>query len=235
MAAPGQSNQRFDEQLSELDAAISALQRRYELYFLGLDRREPAQDRDALKKRLMALKRASVRNTALKFRLNSLWNKFLSYERMWQRTVTEIEEGRYRRDVFKAKMRAKRRAELEALEEAQRKGLAAADALEAAAKGEAAGEGPPQAAKKARARAAQAKKGSGGGAISDEKLEKLYRAFVTAKKRCKEDTSGLSLEAMRRSLDRQIPKIKAKHGAKSVDFKVVIKGGKAILKAVPRS
>ena len=39
---------------------------------------------------------------------------------------------------------------------------------------------------------------------------------------------------MRKSLTRQIPQIKAKHKASAVDFKVVIKGGKAILKAVPR-
>ena len=137
--------------------------------------------------------------------------------------MLEIEEGRYHRDKFKAKLRAKDQAEFKSLEEAQKKGIAAAEALRAEAGGK---KGGPKAGKNGR---------PAGSAISETKLEKLYSAFLTAKKRCKEDTAGLSLDAMRRSLDKQIPIIKKKHGAKAVDFKVVIKGGKAVLKAVPRT
>ncbi|MDF1564503.1 MAG: hypothetical protein P1V51_15775 [Deltaproteobacteria bacterium] len=219
-----EANARIEGLLKELDAAVAALQRRHELYFLGIDRKEPREDRDLIKQQIQALKRENVRNTALKFRLNSLWNKFLAYERMWLRTIVEIEEGRYHRDVFKAKMRASReqQRELEELAETQQKGVAAAEALRDEARG---------GARKRPSRPTS----EGGGSISDAKLEALYSAFVTAKKRCKEDTSGISMEAMRKSLNKQIPAIKAKHGAKAVDFKVVIKGGKAVLKAVPRT
>jgi len=220
MAAPGKSNAAMDAALAELDAAVGALQRHYELYFLGLERKEPSQDRDQLRRELMSLKRLTITNTGLKFKLNSLWNKYLSYERMWIRTVTEIEEGRYYRDVFKAKMRSKAREEAAQLQEAQQKGLQAAANLAEMSSG---------AKSAAAARGAQASRSG----LTDDKLEKLYSAFVTAKKRCKEDTNGLTLEAMRKSLDKQIPAIKQKHNAKAVDFKVVIKGGKAILKAVP--
>ncbi len=227
MANLGAGNARYEALLSELDSAIGALQRRHELYFLGLDRKEPRQDRELMKKQIQAMKRENIRNTALKFRLNSLWNKFLSYERMWLRTILEIEEGRYHRDVYKAKMRAKGQEELRELKEAQTKGIEAAEAIR----------GDIREKKKSRvaAKNGQGAKKPGGGAISDAKLEQLYGAFVTAKKRCKEDTSGISMDAMRKSLNKQIPAIKAKHGAKAVDFKVVIKGGKAILKAVPRT
>lgn len=206
MARPPQNkNAEFAAAIDLLDEELNELKVRYEQYFLGMDRRAPIQRKDQLRQKLLALKREFIRNTGLKFKLNTLWNKFLSYERMWDRTVKEIEEGRYRRDLFKARRRA----------------------------------APPPATDSKKAEQAKKAKGgrkaaSGVEGLPDEKLEKLYNAFLTAKKRCKEDTSGLSLEAMRRSLARQIPAIKKKHGAKRVDFKVVIKNGKAVLKAVPR-
>ncbi|MFW6369412.1 MAG: MXAN_5187 C-terminal domain-containing protein [Myxococcota bacterium] len=55
-----------------------------------------------------------------------------------------------------------------------------------------------------------------------------------AKRKCREDVSGLSREALARSLKKQLPGLQAKHKCGTVDFKVVIKGGKAMLKAVPR-
>ncbi|RMG17718.1 MAG: hypothetical protein D6729_08380 [Deltaproteobacteria bacterium] len=203
MARPPQNkNAEIAATIDQLDEELNELKVRYEQYFLGMELRAPTQRKEQLRQKLMALKREFIRNTALKFKLNTLWNKYLSYERMWERTVKEIEEGRYRRDVFKARLRSRARQEQSARETAKK------------------------------TRPAAKQRGVDG--LPDEKLEKLFNAFVTAKKRCKEDTSGLSLEAMRRSLAKQIPAIKKKHNAKSVDFKVVIKNGKAVLKAVPR-
>jgi hypothetical protein len=222
----GGPNAAIEGALSELDAEVKALQVRYEQYFLGLERREPADDRAALRKALMALKRENIRNTGLKFRLNSLWNKFLSYERMWNRTVKEIEEGRYRRDVFKAKLRgydsAKAKQAAKKVEEALAQEGEAGESAEDGAR--------PSVAAKAAAKAAAAPPGG----LTDEKLDKLYTAFVTAKKKCREDVSGITRDAMANSLRKQLPTLQAKHKGRTVDFKVVIKGGKAILKAVPR-
>lgn len=214
MARPPQNkNAEFAAAIDLLDEELNELKVRYEQYFLGMDRRAPIQRKDQLRQKLLALKREFIRNTGLKFKLNTLWNKFLSYERMWDRTVKEIEEGRYRRDLFKAR----RRSAPPPAPEAEKAGGAEKGKAKKAKKAQAASKGAPVV-----------------DGLPDEKLEKLYKAFVTAKKRCREDTSGLSLEAMRRSLARQIPAIKKKHGAKHVDFKVVIKNGKAVLKAVPR-
>jgi hypothetical protein len=79
--------------------------------------------------------------------------------------------------------------------------------------------------------AAAAKSGAG---LGDTQMKALYDAFVSAKKRCKEDVSKLSFESVAKSVQKQIPELMQKHKAKSIDFKVVIKDGKAILKAVPR-
>lgn len=68
---------------------------------------------------------------------------------------------------------------------------------------------------------------------SEERLRKLYNVYMQAKKRTGE-SSNLSYDALKRQLAKQIPAIKKKHGCKKVDFKVVLKDGKAMLKAVPK-
>ncbi|MFP2908905.1 MXAN_5187 C-terminal domain-containing protein, partial [Pyxidicoccus sp. 3LFB2] len=76
--------------------------------------------------------------------------------------------------------------------------------------------------------------GGGGGGMSDDKLRAVYDAYVTAKRRCQEDTSKLSYESVAATLRKQVPELLKQHGAKAVEFKVVIKDGKASLKAVPK-
>src|SRR6185295_6835167 len=68
------------------------------------------QEHNELKKRLNKLKGGFIRQTALKFRIQSIQAKFLTYERLWTRTIQEIEAGTYRRDLFKAKLHAQERA-----------------------------------------------------------------------------------------------------------------------------
>jgi aspartate ammonia-lyase len=66
-------------------------------------------------------------------------------------------------------------------------------------------------------------------------MRELYDAYVSAKRRCNEDVSRISYEVVSKSVSKQIPELMERYKAKAVDFKVVIKDGKAILKAVPRT
>ena len=95
--------EKFAADLDDLEESITALQVLYEKYFLGIDRRPPEQERKRVSTRIRELKEQMIRNTALKFRVNTMFAKLLSFERMWDRTLREIEEGTYKRDVFKAK------------------------------------------------------------------------------------------------------------------------------------
>jgi hypothetical protein len=65
---------------------------------------------------------------------------------------------------------------------------------------------------------------------SDEHSRKIYNNLVEAKRRCKEDTSNLNYDSFKRTMDRQRSQIQKKKGARDVDFKVVIKEGRAFLK-----
>ena len=201
MAAPNGTQQlpqeKYAEELNELDEAIQNLHVLYEKYFLGIDRRPPDQERKRVSQKARELRNTNVRNTALKFKINTLFAKLISFERMWDRTLREMEEGTYKRDVFKAKMRHKDR-------DAPQSAPAAAPARNA-----------PE--------------------ISDANLRRLYDTYLLAKKRCGESTAGMSFDSLASRIRAQVPELMQKHKAKNIEFKVVIKGGKAILKAVPHT
>jgi len=212
-----------------LEAELEELKVKYEMYFLGVERLEPARIRDDLKRKIARLKTAFTRNTGLRFRIQSLHARYLSYERLWLRAVREKEEGTYRRDVYRARQRQQ--------EETRKPGAAgkAEEEAEQVDLSQFVQKAPlPAAAPAARAapppRAAPAASG-----LADPQMRALYDAYVDAKRRCHEDVSKITYDAVAKSVQKQIPEIMTRYNAKAVDFKVVIKGGKAILKAVPKT
>ncbi len=207
-----QDAKELKAEVDAVDEATDRLRATFEQYFQGIERVPPVLQRDALKRRLMQLRTTQVRNTAMRFRINQLVAKFTSYENYWSRVLRQIEEGTYHRDVFKAKYRSKVN---EAESSPKEKKAADKDTDE----------------KKAPARKQTRRPRTG---LSDENVDAIYNAYVTAKRRCKENVKGLTRDALASSLKKQIPSIKKQYKCKTVEFKVVIKGGKAILKAVPK-
>lgn len=206
--------------LDDLTAEVEQLKVRFMLYFQGIEKQNPAADRDMLKKALVNTRREASRwNTGDRFRMNAVYNKFISYDRMWSRTLTEMENGTFRND--RKRVERKRKAE----EEAIRKAAGVPDmtpeemasvrkSVAAAARGQSAANG-------------------GGQGMTDERMRRLYNVYMQAKKRTGE-RSNISFESLKAQLSKQIPAIQKKHNCKSVDFKVVLKNGKAMLKAVPK-
>jgi hypothetical protein len=222
------------DECSGLEEELEELKVKYEMYFLGVEKREPVKWREELKKKVLRIKESFTRNAALRFRLQSLHARFLSYERMWLRSAREKEEGTYHRDVFKAKMHVEMRERKERTAREQQ----AAEEIAALAATPAPKAAPPAAARPAAAAPAArpaTTPAPGGGAVGDRQLRELYTQYITAKKQCGEDTSRLTFDAVAKTIQKQTPEIMAKFKAKSVEYKVVVKDGKATLKAVPRS
>jgi hypothetical protein len=220
-----QSSQEMAQEVDVLDDELDRLRTLYEQYFQGIERLEPFHLRDNIKRRINVLHTTNIRNTALRFRVQQLVAKFNSYHNYWQRVTKQIEEGTYARDLFKARLHAAER-------ERKKKGKQAEDQDRLDAQ-----DAPPPGAQeedtepKGRQPAAAARPALG---LSEDQVHAIYSAFVTAKRRCKEDPGPLSAETLGASLRRQIPTIMKQYKCKSVEFKVVIKGGKALLKAVPK-
>jgi HPt (histidine-containing phosphotransfer) domain-containing protein len=219
------------ETCQHLEDALEELKVKHEMYFLGVERLDPGKKREELKRDIARLKTAFTRNTGLRFRIQSLYARYLSYERMWLREVRQREEGTSRRDIFKARLRSHARPEK------------AAEKRPAAAGGPGAGEQTPEPRAQARGPGTAAPASPRGapqpsaaaGGLGEPQMRALYDAYLTAKKRCNEDTSRLTFDAVARSVNKQIPELMTRFQAKAVDFKVVIKDGKALLKAVPRT
>jgi len=370
------------EAIKECDAfeeEVAALKVAYEQFFMGLEKKPPLRQHEELKKRLNHFRTRPHRAVAVKFRVGSLYQKFQTYERLWERTLKEIENGTYTRDVQRARKKiqaaeAKKRkgpevlqAGEDSLEEVMAAAAAAVDQralpavpplgglpkvpgalpglvaplgglpkLASLAGGLPAGALPglpptaglpkvpaitgslpavappgglpkvppvsgsfpsvpspaglprvpavsgslpavaapgglpkvppvsgsfpavpapaglpkvpplsgslpaipapgalprPPAVGAPRAASTPA---AGGSDLSDAKFRAVYEAYVAAKKQGGEDTSKLSFEAVAQTLRKQVPELLAKTKAKSVEFKVVVKDGKAQLKAVPK-
>lgn len=249
-----------------LEAEVEELKVKYEMYFLGVELREPAKWREETKKKVVRLKEQFTRNTGLRFRLQSLHARFISYERLWLRSAREREEGTYRRDLFKARLHARGKAPAGAAARVAARAAALAkngaplhehheaedvdlsdfhDAPPPAPAPIPASPRPaamaPPAAKPAAAAAPPprpapppAPSPAAAGRLGEAQLRELYDAYISAKKRCNEDTSRLTYDAVAKSVTRQIPEIMKQHAASAVEFKVVIKDGKAKLTAVPK-
>ena len=213
----------------ELEADVESLRTRYEQYFLGLARVPPAEDHQRIRGNLIRLRGNAPRSAPVRFRLQTLHNRFLAFERMWSRVMREREDGTYHRDLEKARYRRK-----EADPSVSAAGASGASHKEAGADTRAASPATPSASP---AGAALAPRGGGTaprGEVSDDRLRAVYDALVGAKKRCGEDTKGLTFEGLATKLRSQLPELLARHNASSVELKVVIKGGKAMVKAIPK-
>ena len=244
------------EELNEIEKRLDELRRRFDMYFQGApeQRMPPTSNQAQLGGDLRRIREEEIKNwnTQDKFRFNQLFARYVSLDRMWARTLKQIEDGTHKRDKFKlqkAKQAAQQQEQQpaagqrpapiglggdsldsmdvdvgsfddDASQPAQRPVGPGADAPRPVPRPVVTG--PPRPAA-----------GNGNTGMSEQRLQQLYDVYMKAKQRTGEQSS-LTVDALRKQIEKQIPAIKAKHKCESVDFKVVLKDGKAMLKAVPK-
>ena len=266
-------SEALGQELEALDVALAELKAHYEQYFLGVERQPPNPAYADVRARLAKLRTGYVRSAVLKFRIQAVQQRFTTYDRLWQRTLQEMENGTYRRDLFKARRRRKTveapvasaPAKAEAAAPPSSPPLAPAP-IPTGTQG-AAGKTPPPpiptvsqggtvrpspvpavapvaiptGTQGAVRRAAPIPTGTQGAvarataeALAEPRLRAVYDAYLAAKKKCHEDTSRISYESVADSLRKQVPELLQRHGARDVEYKVLVKDGKAVLRAVPK-
>jgi len=104
------SPEQIEAELEEFASTMERLRVRYEQYFLGIERIAPGVMRTNVVRLMHQLEHYAIRNTAQKFRLRNLVQKFHSYSTYWNRTLREIEQGTYVRHVQKAQRKEAKRA-----------------------------------------------------------------------------------------------------------------------------
>lgn len=93
----GRANLEAELQIIETD--FKALEIAYEQYFMGIERFEPAKERQILALRLRRMINTHIPQTDLRFRMQNVNSRFQSYAAYWERILRLIEEGRYQRQL----------------------------------------------------------------------------------------------------------------------------------------
>ncbi len=92
----------LDTAIGELEVRVERLRSLYEQYFLGIEKIEPSVARKDVDRRIWLLKREKIRNTAKRFKLQTIVQRYNTFQQYWQRICREIENGTYRRHVLRA-------------------------------------------------------------------------------------------------------------------------------------
>lgn len=216
------------QDLDALDTAIKKLRLAYEKYFAGVERLEPIEERNNVKATLRRLRGEYTVNTARKFRLQQMQATLVTHESYWTRICRQIEEGTYRRHLLKVeRLAAQREAETklppEVLVEAG-PGAAAESAPSPA--------GAISPVTKPRSKRVAAKMAPSGPTYPDS-VKVLHASYLEAL-RAAGSKQNLAIDVLAKTISRQTAAIKERYKCEQVDFKVVLKGNKPVLKAIPK-
>ena len=192
------------ELVAELEERIEKLRVEFEQYFLGTEKRPPLQKRDDVQRTIRLMQGKRIQQTVVRFQFQGLIGRFNVLDSYWTRIMRQIEDGTYARDLFKAKLKQSATLAEKSPEESAKSKPAAPE--ERAIPKE---------------------------LVSEDRLQRVYQDFINARRFCGESVDGLAYERIRAKLLAEAPKIAEKAQTSRVDFQVVIRDGRAVLKAVP--
>ena len=95
----------IEKALEDLETRIERLRALYEQYFMGIEKLEPQIPRKEVERRITIFRKEQIRNTAQRFKFQTLIQRYNTMQQYWGRVVREIENGTFRRDVLKAAAR----------------------------------------------------------------------------------------------------------------------------------
>lgn len=93
--APPKSD--FDKEMQHLEAEIRRLEAEYNMFFAGRLPRLPWETRARVEALIKKHDRSFIRNTADRFRFESLQNKYAKFCELWERQLAQMEGGRPKR------------------------------------------------------------------------------------------------------------------------------------------
>ncbi len=182
-----QLRRQLDLELDRLEIRIEELRVQYEQYFVDIVPHPPDKLHNEIKKFIRHLLKAPFKNSASRFRLRTLIQRFQTYCTYWERVNKQREEGTYIKDVFKADLREQLQAQL-----AQETGEAGA-----ALKG----------------------------------LRQLFSTYQDALRKNGNGKADVNFDSFKKSLMKQAKALKEKHGNQKLQYKVMVKDGKVVIRA----
>jgi len=82
----------ISEDIDKLERGIEQLNKKYERFFSGVERKEPSDDRSRVENLARHLQGEFIANSGQSFRLGSITMRLTTYKTHWDRILREMEE-----------------------------------------------------------------------------------------------------------------------------------------------
>lgn len=235
------NSEELEVQLESLDRKLDRLKSLYESFFLGVERQPPNVPRRELNRLILEMQQQKINNASMRFRFQSLLQKWVTHTSYWNRTLREIEMGTYRRDLAKAQRHLADKGGVlseadaialgipatraKAFSERQNQMVAWRAGRTPNAAGSASPEIPPT------APAAPPPDPVPG--VSDVQVRLFFDKFVAAHLQAQGAPPKMTLDQMKDRLRRELPRILEAKKCAAINLDVDIEDGKVRMKARP--
>ena len=91
--------------VDELELRLERLRVLYDQYFMGIEKMPPNVAQKDVDRRIWVLRREQIRNTGIRFRFQTIVQRYSTFGSYWMRIMREIENGTYKRHIQRAKKR----------------------------------------------------------------------------------------------------------------------------------
>jgi TolA-binding protein len=89
----------IEARIGEMEKKTERLRSIYESFFMGMERTPPNTPRREMNRMMLEMQQVTISNSSLRFRFQSLSQKWVLLITYWNRTMREIEAGTFRRDM----------------------------------------------------------------------------------------------------------------------------------------
>lgn len=240
----------IEGRIEELERKFDRLRGLYESFFMGVERQPPNTPRRDLNRLMLEMQQTNISNAGLRFRFQSLMQKWVLYTTYWNRTFREIEAGTYRRDVAKVQRHlaktggALNEAEamalgipssrVKAFVEKQGKAVAGRTPRPGSdAAGTVAKEPPASVAAPPPAPTTQPVAPPRPPGLSDSDLRGFYQRYVDARQVSQDPRPAIPFEQLRGRLLEQAPRLLEDKRVHRIELEVAVEDGKVKVRAKP--
>lgn len=89
----------IEARLTEMEKKMDRLRSMYESFFMGMERVPPETLRREMNRMMLEMQQVPIGNSSMRFRFQSLSQRWVLQSTYWNRTMREIEAGTFRRDM----------------------------------------------------------------------------------------------------------------------------------------
>lgn len=229
----------LNKEMDQLEKMMEVVRAKYLMYFTGRDQVEPLQYRWQLEAVVRRMQKESFTNRMQANRFRSILQKLGNYQSLWNRLRREKVKAQGKivdKEIEDALKKEMEEAGLEGEGDAQ-------DALESTAVeqsvvetgGERPGEVPQKPEPPVPSSQPPPEPAVEPAAAPPRDYRELFQKFLEARRMTGEPIHGLVFEGFQKKLRDQLALLQKKYPGREFDFKVVLKDGKASLKAEPRN